>query len=158
MKSKIIFFSLIAIICGTNISCSKKFEERLQDKHIIPDVPVYTQIDLSIGGESHDWSNQPQYLGTSSTGKPLGYNGHGIVIYTSDNTEYKCYDATCTNCSDLTSYFEQRDLNGFYAKCPVCRTEFLLIYGIPTDKEKEIYSLKTYPIVKSGNKLIVNYK
>lgn len=159
MKSKIVFFFVVTILWITNLSCS----EKLTDKHIIPDVPVYTQIDLAIGGESNNWIKQPKYFSTSSTGKALGYNGHGIIIYTDDNIAYKCYDATCTNCTDLTSYFKQKDLDGLIAKCPVCSTEFLLIYGYTSNSgesssDKKIYPLKEYPIVKSGNKLIVSYK
>lgn len=158
MKSKIVFFSIVAIVLSTNIGCSEKFAENLRDKHIIPNIPVYTQIDLSIGGESDNWANQPKHISLSSDGKTLGYSGHGIIIFTSDNLEYKCYDATCTNCTDLTSFFSQKDLNGWIARCPVCDTEFLLHYGTSTDKEKEIYPLKEYPIMRSGNKLIINNK
>lgn len=158
MKSKIVIFFILTIFSGINITCSRKFEENLMDKHIIPDVPVYTQIDLSIGGESNNWIDSPRYLNTSSTGKSLGFNGQGIIIYTNNNTEFKCYDATCTNCKDLTSYMTQTDLHGSFAQCPVCQTKFLLIYGYPENTEQMIYPLKEYPIIKSSNKLIVSYK
>lgn len=158
MKSKIVFFLIVTAIWGTNISCGDKFGKNLLDKHIIPDVPVYTRIDLAIGGESNNWIGQPKYFSVSSIGKSLGYQGHGIIIFTSSNTDYKCYDATCTNCSDLSSYFQQQDLNGSIAKCPVCGTEFLLDYGTPDGNNNKIYPLKEYPIVKSGNSLTVSYK
>lgn len=156
MKSKIIFFSVLAFHLGINVSCSHKFAENIRDKHIIPDVPVYTQIDLSLGGESTNWIDQPRYFSTSSSGTALGYQGHGIIIYTNNNTEYKCFDATCTNCTDLTSAFGQKDLQGSFVRCPVCGLRFLLLYGYPEDAEKNIYPLKEYPVVKTGNKLIVS--
>lgn len=158
MKSKIIFFSVVAAILLINIACSHKFAENLRDKHIIPDIPVYTQIDLSIGGESNNWIDAPRHFSISSIGLALGYNGHGIIIFTGNNTEYKCYDATCTNCTNLTSFFRQEDLEGHFAQCPVCGLRYLLDYGTPEDTQKKIYPLKEYPVTKSGNKLIVSYK
>ncbi len=156
MQSKILFFSILAIILGINIGCGKKFAENIQDKHIIPYVPVYTQIDLGIGGENPNWTDRPRYFNLSYDGKALGYRGHGIIIYSNNNTDFVCYDATCTNCTDLTSYFTQKDLEGWKATCPVCGTQFLLIQGTPTNNEKEIYPLKSYYITKSSNKLIVS--
>lgn len=158
MKSKIIIFFLFAFFFVTNIGCSHNLGENLRDKHVIPDVPVYAQIDLSVGGEGNNWIGQPRYFNTSSTGKSLGYNGQGIIIYTNNNTDFKCYDATCTNCSGLTSYMTQKDLQGDFSQCPVCGVRFFLLYGYPDGTEKKIYPLKEYPIVKSGNKLIVRYK
>lgn len=158
MKSKIVLFLIVATILGVNVGCGHEFAENMRDKHIIPDVPVYTQIDLAIGGESNNWIGSPRYFSSSSTGTSLGYNGHGIIIYTDNNTDYKCYDATCTNCADLTSFFRQEDLQGGFAQCPVCGLRFLLIYGTPENSPQKIYPLKEYPIVKSGNKLIVSYK
>lgn len=153
MQSKVTFFSILVVILSMNISCGDK---NLVDKHIIPYVPVYTEITLNIGGESSNWADQPKYFRTSSDGKSLGYNGHGIIIFTKDNEEYKCYDATCTNCTDLTSYFEQQNLESWIATCPVCGTEFLLNYGTPADSKLEIYPLREYAIQKRGSKLIVS--
>lgn len=136
-----------------NIGCNNKAVENSSDNHIIPYVPVYTEIRLNIGGEGSDWTNQPKYIPVASDGKRLGYEGHGIILFTSDNAEYKCYDATCTNC---LNHFEQKDLQTWIAKCPVCSTEFLLHYGYPADKELQIYPLKEYSVQKRGNKLIVS--
>lgn len=159
MKSKIVFFSIVLIILTINLGCGKKFSDNLTDKHIIPYVPVYTQIDLGIGGESNlQISGQPLYQTVSRpNGKPLGYNGHGIIVIRLDDNEYACWDATCTNCQDLTSFFTQRDLINKTAICPVCQTEFSLEIGYAFNQTEKIYPLKSYPITKSGNKLIVSY-
>lgn len=156
MQSKIMFFSILVVILSMNISCGDKLGDNLRDKHIVPYVPVYTEIPLNIGGESNNWANQPKYFNASSDGKALGYNGHGIIIFTKDNEEYKCYDATCTRCTDLASGFGQKDLETWIATCPVCGTEFLLDYGTPADSKLEIYPLREYAIQKRGNKLIVS--
>lgn len=158
MKSKVVIFFIGIVFSVANVGCTHKLGENLVDKHVIPDVPVYTQINLSVGGESNNWIGNPRYFSSSQTGKSLGYNGHGIIIYTNNNTEFKCYDATCTRCPGLTSYMTQQDLQGNFAKCPVCGTRFLLFYGYPEGVEEKTYPLKEYPIVKSGNKLIVSYK
>lgn len=159
MKSKIIFFSVVVFIGLINLSCGKKFAENLRDDHIIPYTPVYTEIDLGIGGESNlQIPGQPLYQTLARPdGNPLGYQKHGIVIFRVNDTEYKCWDATCTNCEDLTSYFTQSDLSGAIATCPVCEMSFSLEYGTPFNTEKKIYPLKEYFITKRGNKLIVSY-
>ena len=99
MKSKIVFFLLVSITLGINIGCGDKFNEKLRDKHLIPYVPVYTQINLGIGGESNlQVPGQPIYLTSSQPdAKSLGYNGQGIVVICLNDTEYACWDATCTN-------------------------------------------------------------
>ena len=159
MKSKIILFSVVTTILLTNLGCGKKFAEKIRDKHIIPYVPIYTQIDLNLGGESNlQTPLQPLYISLSRPeGKPLGYNGNGIIVIRLNDTEYACWDATCTNCTDLTSHFTQQDLDKETATCPVCNTEFLLNYGTPSDRSKKIYPLRGYPVTKVGNKLIVKY-
>ena len=126
--------------------------------HLIPDVPVHARIPIGAGGESSNWIGSPKYYSSSSTDKSLGYNRHGIIIHTSSNTDYKCYDATCTACLDLTSYFKQDDLKIDIAKCSVCDTKFSLHYGTPINTVIEIYSLKEYPITRTGKMLIISYK
>lgn len=157
MQSKVVFFFGILVFVFANVGCGDKFKENLRDKHVIPYVPVYTVINFSVGGEGTNWAYQPKYYNLSSDGKPLGYNGHGIVIYTEDNDTYKCYDATCTNCTDLTSHFTADDFDGSYVRCPVCGISFFLLYGMPYGNEHEIYPLKEYPITKTNNRLVVNY-
>lgn len=159
MKSKIVVFSVIVAFLLVNLSCEKKFAENLRDKHIIPYVPVYTQIDLGIGGESNlQVPGQPVYQTVSHPdGKPLGYNGNGIVVIRLNDTEYACWDATCTNCADLTSHFTSKNFDGEMAVCPVCNTQFSLRLGSAFNATEKIYPLKSYPITKVGNKLVVSY-
>ncbi|MEG1948837.1 MAG: hypothetical protein RR137_00520, partial [Odoribacter sp.] len=134
-----------------------KFTENLRDKHIIPYVSVYMEIDTKLGGESNlETPGRPLYMNVSHpSGKPLGYDGHGIIVIRLNDTEYKCWDATCTNCSDLTSCFIQKDLEGEIAICPVCQANFSLRYGSPFNLTEKVYPLKEYGITKSGNKLII---
>lgn len=47
MKPKIIFFSLIAIICGTNISCNKKSEEKIAGQSHLLWIPTDKEKKLS---------------------------------------------------------------------------------------------------------------
>lgn len=159
MKTKVVIFLGMYFWMLINCRCSEKMSEKWMDKHIIPYTPIYTQIDLRIGGESHlQIPGQPVYLNTSQPdGIPLGYDGHGIIVIRLNDTEFACWDATCTNCSELTSYMTTKDLCGEIAVCPVCGKEFSLRYGVAFNATEEIYPLKSYPILKQGNKLIVSY-
>lgn len=155
MKSKIVFFSLLLLPFAGIMSCS----EKIKDNHIIPYVRVNTTIRLNLGGENEQmWKNNPKYFSVSTPdATPLGYNGHGIVIFTENATEFHCFDATCTNCPDLDSYFTQKDLKGNTAICPKCGTEFSLLYGQPFGNSSKIYPLKEYPIRRNGDVLTVSY-
>lgn len=136
-------------------ACSETFE----DKHVIPYVPVYTRILWGFGGENAQmWLNHPRYYAVSTPdGKSLGYNGNGIIVYTENGSEFYCYDATCTACPDLSSHFEQKDLDGAIATCPVCGTQFILSAGgQPGNTELKIYPLKSYLVTVSSNYLIVS--
>ena len=134
-------------------------QEKLRDKHIIPFVPVNTTIKLNLGGENElMWKNNPKYFSISTpNADPIGYNGHGIVIFTEDAREFHCFDATCTNCPYLDSHFTQKDLKVNIATCPKCGTEFSLLYGQPFGNSSKIYPLKEYPIQRNGDLLIVSY-
>lgn len=164
MKSKLIFFLLLATSLIGIIGCGDKLAEELGGKHIIPYTSVSTEINLNIGGNnSLNMPGQPRYFTTSvPLGKPLGYNGHGIIVLKIRENEYKCWDATCTNCPDLTSYFEQSDLDGLIATCPKCAMQFSLEYGSPFNQKEnaktgKIYPLKEYPVSISGKTLRINY-
>lgn len=158
MKSKIVFFSLLLVYSTGIIGCADKLSNSIGEKHIIPNVPVFTKILFNFGGENEQmWLNNPKYFTTSTPdGKPLGYSGHGIVIFTGNGTEFYCFDATCTACSELDSHFGQKDLSGSMATCPVCHTRYSLLLGQPFGNNEKIYPLKSYPITRSGNYLIVN--
>lgn len=159
MKSKLLFFFLLCLTLLLNNGCEKKNVEKLEDRHIIPYVPIYTVIDLGVGGESQlEIPGQPLYQNISRPyGMPLGYNENGIIIIRLSDTEYACWDATCTNCQDLHSHFTQDQLDGEIAECPVCNTQFSLRYGTPFNANEKIYPLKSYPIHITTNKLIVSY-
>lgn len=158
MQTKITIFLYICFYMLTNWGCDEKISEKWGDKHIIPYVSIYTQIDLKIGGESKlQVPGQPIYLNTSQpNGTPLGYKEHGIIVIRLNDTEFACWDATCTNCTDLNSYMTTKDLSGEIAICPVCDKEFSLHYGAAFNTTEKIYPLKSYPITRQGNKLIVS--
>lgn len=162
MKSKILFFSVFLFFLAVNSGCGDKFNAKAGDDHIIPYTPVYTEIPLGAGGEDRlSWNGNAKYFEISTPNpKPLGYRGHGIIVYTSDadSDDFSCFDATCTNCSDLESHFTQKDIRGAVAICPVCRTEFALnAGGYAFDNTEKIYPLKSYPVEKRGNRLIISY-
>lgn len=157
MKSKIVIFLLSAIFLSINMSCGDKYGNKLGGDHIIPYVQIYTEIPFGTGGDDPlSWQNIARYFATSTPNPTaIGYKGHGIIVFTSDLEDFHCYDATCTNCSDLESFITAKDLKGTTAVCPVCGMEFELFSGQAITNTEKIYPLKSYSITKVGKKLIV---
>lgn len=165
MRSKILFFSFLLLFFSGIIGCSDKFTENQRDKHIVPFVPIRTEVPLWMA-EFQVLKNpyNAVYIRNSYPGGLLlGYKNHGIIIYSTGDSGYKCWDATCTKCTDLESGFTATDIKGQNVVCPKCGTEFYLLYGMPFNKPGEtsgekIYPLKEYPVTISGNTLIINYQ
>lgn len=157
MKSKITIFLLCTIFLSVNLGCGDKYGNKLGGNHIIPYTYVYTEIPFGAGGDDPlSWKDNARYFSTSTPNpQPLGYKGHGIIVFTVDLEEFHCFDATCTNCSNLDSYFTAKDLKGTTAVCPVCGVEFELFSGQAFGNTEKIYPLKSYAITKVGKKLIV---
>lgn len=158
MQSKIVIFLIGAASFLINVGCGDKYHNKLGGDHIIPYTYVYTEIPFGGGGDDKEsWREQARYFAISAPNPlPLGYAGHGIVVFTSNLEEFQCFDATCTNCANLESYFTQKDLKGNTAICPVCGTEFELYSGQAFGNTEKIYPLKSYGIYKRNNTLIVS--
>lgn len=163
MKSNVLFFLILSICFLGNIGCGDQWTENMRDKHIIPYVPVSTVIDMNMADYlCLKTSGESVLIKTSNIGKSLGYSNHGIIVINVGSDNYKCWDATCTNCTDLKSSFNTKDIKGNIAVCPTCKSEFLLLYGQligggENANNHKVYPLKEYPISKVGNKLTVNY-
>lgn len=159
MKSKVIFFFILSTLFFV-MGC----EDKYKNSHVIPYTPIDTRVNLWMADfEDLKLPGQPVYIRYSTPGgKPLGYNDNGIIVIKTDEENYKCYDATCTNCIEADTHIEitKGDQVG---KCPNCQTEFFLPYGIPLDKTDEedhsvqISPLKEYPVVVTNNTLIIRY-
>lgn len=160
MKSKILIFLLFSAYWSIIISCTDK----LHDEHVIPYTPIDTRIELWMPDfQDLKIQNYPVYVRYSTPkGEPLGYRGNGIIVLKTGSQEYKCYDATCTNCPDADSHIEIKKGDPV-AFCPTCHTEFFLPYGSPLDNENnesenlKIYPLREYPVIISNNTLIIRY-
>lgn len=157
MLPKIVFFSLLTIAFFGIIGCDEKLADNLKDKHVIPYVPVETEINLDYADFSH--LKNPlgaQYISTSyPLGKPLGYQGNGIIVFNVNGNEYKCWDATCTRCLEAGVHLE---IEGSDAVCPTCSTKFSLNYGQPwNNKTEKLYPLKEYPVTIAGKTLRIRY-
>ncbi|MDR1755881.1 MAG: hypothetical protein LBR65_02845 [Culturomica sp.] len=155
MDSKIALFFLTIAYLLLNLGCGDKNTGKLGGDHIVPYVPIGNAAITIGGGGEAPWVNGSRYFTHSNTGNPLGYRGHGVVIYTSNGDNFTCFDATCTACSSLTSHFTQANLEGLIAICPVCETEYELYTGQPAKTEQKIYPLRPYSVSKSNNRLII---
>lgn len=126
----------------------------MQDKHVIPYVPVETRVDLWMADFIDlKTPGNAKYIALSSLGKPLGYQQHGIMIFNGGSEGYKCWDATCTDCLSSETHLE---IEGTDAVCPNCGTKFSLLYGQPWESNQEIYPLKGYAVSQNGNTLIIS--
>ncbi len=160
MQSKVIFFLLLALSLFLFWGCS----DDLKRNTVIPYTPIETRINLGWADyQDLNFPGRPVYiLYSTPTGELLGYNGNGIIVMQTDMNEYKCYDATCPNCIDADTHIEIT-AGDQIAKCPTCKTQFFLPYGIPLNaeedenEEKKIAPLQSYPVDIAGNILIVRY-
>lgn len=155
MKSKLVFFFFLTISFFLIIGCGEKLTDNLRDKHVIPYVPVNTEINLSYADFAHLKNpGSSQYIQRSyPLGKELGYRANGIIVFNTNGDEYKCWDATCTKCMEADTHLNPEATD---AICPTCGIKFSLNYGQPwNSKTEKLYPLKEYPITISGNVLKV---
>lgn len=160
MQSKVIYFSLLILFSSLFLGCAKD----LKRNTVIPYTPVDTRINLGWADYSDlNFPNRPVYiLYSTPAGKPLGYNGNGIIVMQTDLDEYKCYDATCPKCIDADTHIEIT-AGEQIARCPTCGTQFFLPYGIPLDTEEnennedKVPPLQAYPVDVAGKILIIRY-
>jgi Rieske Fe-S protein len=148
--SKIVRILLISISLATLIQCNEK------EKAYIPYTPVNIEINL----------NDPEFSVLQSptghiTVPNAGYNGNGIIVYATSDTDipgeldYKAYDMTCTynlknNCS-----IEFDSASMVQAVCPCCSSAFELHYGTVIKSPAEI-PLTEYHTTHDDNYLYIN--
>lgn len=157
MKSKILFFSVLAVLMMKITGCS----DVLKNDEIIPDVGVNVLLNvMDADRRDLDQPGCPIYV-KSYLARNVGYLGNGIIVMQA-GSEYLAYDATCTKCLD------QEGIIGIekgmpVGKCKKCLTEFdFYSYGMPissgnneSDPEK-IYPLKRYSAVRRGNEVKIS--
>jgi hypothetical protein len=145
--SKIATFFLF-IILFTATSCNGKYNDVIPDVYVDFFIDlVYDPLfyDLTAAGNSVVITSSTNNWGTRSA----GYDGNGIIVYYSGD-DYYAYDRTCPYCYKLGGQSVAVEIDGIYAVCPECGTNYALpSYGTPTSGPGE-YMLKNYHTKMSG--------
>ena len=154
--SNLKYFLVPALMLVTLISCND------ENNDVIPDITVDFTIQFS-DPEFFDLNNAP---GTSAlisashihlgigTG---GFDKNGIIVYNSglQGFEYYAFDRTCPNCYVTASESIAINLDGVFAICPRCSTNYALgSSGMPQSGPGQYY-LKNYHTEYFGSGLRV---
>ena len=151
-RSKIRTFFLLFILVSFT-SCRKYAD-------VIPDTCVNFNIDLAYDVQFFDLTAAGNSaLVSSSTNNwgvcAAGFDGNGIIVYNSGDGFY-AYDRTCPFCYKEGNQSIAVKIDGVYAVCPNCGTNYALpSYGTPTKPGPGQYMLKNYRTQLSGNVLHV---
>nr|WP_320118119.1 hypothetical protein [uncultured Marinifilum sp.] len=152
-KSNLLYFFLLLPLCLIFCSCSS-------DSVDINDIVPYRKIDVYLDLTYYnELTNNTALYFDYIDGNWVGYKNHGIFVYKS-NGQYYCCDASCTHDVEADEHLELNDPDDDDAwnngvTCPICGSEFILSTESPSPipGSTAIYSLKSYNISLSGNKL-----
>lgn len=153
MRTKIVIF---LIISGglTLFSCS-------ENTKMLSPIP-YVRVNFSLNILNIPELQIPlsaKYI-ANTTGKKVGYKGHGIYIIKINDTEFRAFDASCTysyqNTSDaeLSTHLEMGKKQKILVFCPKCKSKFSLVDG-SVQSGVARFPLKEYRTRFSGNTLRV---
>lgn len=145
--SRIVFplfiFQLVAgiLVFSVMTSCSKE-----ENKNDIPVVAVSFVIN----------PNSTEYLELNAVGGWVNLTGgyRGIVIYRKSVSEFMAYERACPYDWDLADGRVDVDASGLTARCPACKSQYILIDGSPF-AGPSTYPLKQYQTQYDGIQLYV---
>lgn len=154
--SKLRIFLLICIFFLFHIACHN------EENDVIPDVLVDFYIDL----------NDPEFFNLNAIGnfilvnsstnnlgyRASGYDNNGIIVYRAQVDEFIALDRTCPHDYSLDGTSIAVTVDGIYAECPVCASQYALpSYGTPTSGPSR-YPLKMYKTSFNGQFVhVTNY-
>jgi hypothetical protein len=156
LVSKLKFIFITVIVQFAFLSCHN------HENDVIPDITVEFYISYSdpeffdlfySPGTSAFVSASQTYLGIG-TG---GFDNNGIIMYNTgmEGFEYAAFDRTCPNCYVNASASVAVNVDGVFAVCPKCSTNYALGgSGLP-QSGPGLYYLKNYQTVFSGGSIRV---
>jgi len=155
--SNLRLFFVITLFVLLSSSCSREKNDIIPD--ITVDFTLYSSdpefFDLFYTvGTSAVISSSHSYLGLG-TG---GFDGNGIIIYNTGDPylTFYAYDRTCPHCYNLDGSSVAVSIDGIYAVCPQCNTNYALpSSGQPTTAGPGQYYLKNYNTSYSGSSIRV---
>jgi nitrite reductase/ring-hydroxylating ferredoxin subunit len=153
--SNLKFFLIILLTPLISLSCDREKND------VIPDVYTDFYVDLVSDPYFFDVASalgNSVYVSSSTNNwgiKSAGYDGNGIIVYHSLPDEYNAYDRTCPHCYTVNSLSKAVTIDGVYAVCPQCSTNYALpSFGAPSSGPGQ-YPLKNYKTAISGQYLHV---
>lgn len=145
------FFFLFILVSFT--SC-RKYTDVIPDTCVNFYIPLENDIqffDLTAPGNSVIINSYTNNWGACAA----GFDNNGIIVYNSGDGYY-AYDRTCPYCYKEGNLSIAVKIDGVYAVCPQCGTNYALpSYGTPTKPGPGQYMLKNYRTQLSGNGLHV---
>jgi nitrite reductase/ring-hydroxylating ferredoxin subunit len=148
LKSKIIIILIATLTAVSLTSCKKSKND------VIPDVYVDFYIDL----------NDPEFFDLNSIGNSrvvtsitnnwginaAGYDYNGIIVYRATLDEFYAYDRTCPHDFAVNGKSIKLNIDGIFAVCPECGTNYALpSFGTPYSGVGK-YPLKNYKATFNG--------
>lgn len=154
--SKLKIFFIITASLLLTMSCDREKNE------VIPDITV----DFVIGFSDPEFFDLYYSPGTSvligASHRHLGlgtggFDNNGIIVYNTglQGFEYSAYDRTCPHCYATDGASVAVNLDGVYAVCPKCDTNYALgASGLPQSGPGQYY-LKNYKTGYTGTNVRV---
>jgi hypothetical protein len=143
-KSKIAIFLIAVLITVSLTSCKKSKND------VIPDVYVDFYLDLTdfvfkdLAAISNSVTLTSLTPSSSISGRNVGYDNNGIIVYRSGDENFNAYDRTCPYDFVINKIGIKVKIEGFNAICPQCSTIYALYgWGMPTSGPGT-YQLKNY--------------
>jgi len=149
IASNLITFFIFVPFLAVTSSCNKELNE------IIPDVCVNFYVDLVYDPLFYDLTAAGNSVIITSTTNnwgacAAGYDDNGIIVYNA-GYDYYAFDCTCPNCYKISNLSIAVKIDGVYAVCPECGTNYALpSSGTPTSAGPGRYQLKNYRTNLSG--------
>lgn len=156
IRSKIILFLLLAITTVMLVSCKKNKND------VIPDVYVDFYINL----------NDPEFFDLNAIGNAdtvgywtnnygsvaAGYLNNGIIVYRALLDQFYAYDRTCPHDYYVNHKNVKVNVDGIFAVCPDCGTQYALPSNGTPYSGVGRYPLKNYRTALYGQTVHVwNY-
>jgi len=149
--SNVKLFFIIASLLMITLSCDRDKNE------VIPDVTIDFTITFS-DPEFFDLYYSPatsSLISSSHSHLGLGtggFDGNGIIVYNTgiQGLEYAAFDRTCPHCYVTDNASVAVNIDGVYAVCPQCSTNYALgASGLPQSGPGQYY-LKNYHTAFTG--------
>lgn len=149
--SNLRIFLLTSLLTLALISCDGDKNE------VIPDITIDFTITFSdpeffdlfySPGTSSLISSAHRHLGLGTA----GFDGNGIIVYNTglQGFEYAAFDRTCPHCYVNDEVSVAVNVDGVYAICPICSTNYALgASGLPQTGPGQYY-LKNYHTAFTG--------